>query len=188
MFSTFHLRTLLYGSVLITACLSQSTFARCTKTSVTQTEDSRTAKIIFGNVNLPSQHLMPVGTLIDTTIVPPTAYTYGGANAESLLWTCDKADLDHIYFLVATNGDDRVGGYWDLGAADGLEHVYATYFAYVGLQQRMNGVVLTRYWQRIPIQNYDEDADKIYIRLKHLPNLEASLYRISQLPPAVWIT
>jgi type 1 fimbria pilin len=176
--------TLLYAGLFsVFGLCSTITKAACTQTTVAQTEDSRTAKIIFGNVNLPSKHLLPAGSVIDSKIIPPTAYTYNGANAESLLWTCDKSDLNQIYFLVATNGDDRVGGYWDIGGKDGLEDVYATYFAYVGLRQSMNGVNLTRYWQKIPVQQYDEDENKIFIRLKHLPHLEATLYRISQLAP-----
>ena len=173
----------LLSSISMIAAFTQ-VHAACTKTTVPQTEDSRTAKIIFGKVNLPSTHLLPAGSVIDTKVIPPTAYTYGGANAESLLWTCDKTDLDQIYFLAATNGDDRVGGYWDLGAADGLKDVYATYFANIGLQQSMAGVPLTRIWQKIPITNYDEVNGKIEIRLKHLPALEATLYRISSLPPS----
>ena len=33
-----------------------------------------------------------------------------------------------IYEVFATNGDDRVGGYYDLGAQDGNPNYYATYF------------------------------------------------------------
>lgn len=169
-------------------CISTQTQAACTQTTVAQTEDSYTAKIIFGTVNLPSTHLMPPGTPIDTKVIPPTTYDFNKANAESLLWTCDKADLSKIYFLAATNGDDRVGGYWDLGDADGLKDVFATYFAYVGLHQSMGGISLNRYWQSIPITDYDEENNKILIRLKHLPTLQATLYRISTLPPSTGAT
>lgn len=65
----------------------------------------------------------PVGTVLGKAIVPPTNYTYGSATAASVLWECDASDLPNIYFLVATNGDDRVGGYWDLGAQDGMPNV-----------------------------------------------------------------
>ena len=158
--------------------------AACTQTITAQTEDSYTAKIIFGKTNLPSIHLVPNGSVLDTVSVPPTAYNFGGAHAESELWRCDKSDLGQIHFLAATNGDDRLGGFWDIGGADGLQDVYATYFANIGLHQSMNGVSLTRYWKEIPITNYDEENGKIIIRLKHLPTLQATTYRLSTQPPS----
>ena len=184
----FYMTMLYTGLISAMGLCANMTQAACTQTVVAQTEDSYAAKIIFGNINLPSKHLLPAGSVIDNKVIPPTTYNFSGAHGESLLWTCDKSDLNQIYFLAATNGDDRVGGYWDIGGVDGLQDVYATYFAYVGLKQSMNGINLTRYWKKIPIQQYDEDDKKIYIRLKHLPHLEATLYRISQLPPAYGAT
>jgi type 1 fimbria pilin len=162
---------------------SSQVFATCARTGVSQTEDGRSALINFGTVNLASAYLEPVGTLLASTVVPPTNYTYGGANADSVLWVCDTADLPNIQFLVATNGDDRVGGYWDLGAADGMPNVYATYFQYVGLRQSMAGVTITRFWQAIPVTSYAVVKGKINIRLKDIPPLYAELYRLSQLAP-----
>lgn len=156
--------------------------AACTKSGVTQTEDNRTAQIPFGKVNLTNPYLQPVGSLLATAIVPPTNYTYGGANASSVLWTCDKADLPNVHFLVATNGDDRVGGFYDIGTSDGLPGVYATYFAYVGLKLSMSGITVSRYWQRVPLTSYAESGNKIQIRLQDIPPLQAELYRISSLP------
>ncbi|WP_130803873.1 fimbrial protein [Acinetobacter ihumii] len=170
--------------IVIMSYSSVNTFAACRSTGVSQTEDGRTAPIRFGTVNLTSTYLQPVGTLLAKTIVPPTDYTYGGATATSVLWECDAADLPNIQFLVATNGDDRVGGYWDLGAQDGLSDVYATFFRYIGIKQTMDGVVLTRYWKSLPVRNYVTVGNKIQIRLQDLPTLYAELYRISQIPSA----
>ncbi len=158
-------------------------WSRCTKTSATQTEDDRTAIIPFGKVNLTDTYFMPVGSLLASVVVPPTNYTYGGTTASTVLWECDEADLPGIYFLVATNGDDRVGGYYDLGGVDGLTDVYATWFAYVGLRQTMSGVTLTRYWQKVPLTSWNTTSNgKIQIRLQDIPPLHAELYRISTLP------
>lgn len=169
--------------VFILSLLSFTTHATCTNTLVSQTEDNRTAPIRFGTTNLTSTYLQPVGSLIGKTITPPTDYTYGGANASSILWECDASDLSNLRYLVATNGDDRVGGYWDLGAADGLPNVFATYYKYVGLKLTMNGVVLNRYWQSLPVTNYITVGSKIRIRLQDLPTLYGELYRISRLAP-----
>ncbi|EPC0822137.1 fimbrial protein [Escherichia albertii] len=157
--------------------------ATCTHSGISQTEDGRTAQIPFGKVNMYDTYFSPVGTLLASVVVPATNYTYGGATASSVLWTCDATDLSNIYFLVATNGDDRVGGYYDIGTTDGLSDVYATYFAYTGLRQTMSGVVLTRYWKSVPVTTYaTTSTGKIQIRLQDIPPLQAELYRVSTLP------
>lgn len=168
--------------IFMMGCYTVSAYATCRSTGVSQTEDDRTAPIRFGTVNLTSTYLQPVGTVLGKAIVPPTNYTYGSATAASVLWECDASDLPNIYFLVATNGDDRVGGYWDLGAQDGMPNVYATYFRYIGIKQTMDGVVLTRYWKSLPVRNYVTVGNKIQIRLQDLPTLYAELYRISSIP------
>lgn len=163
-----------------------SSWANCISTGASQTEDERTALISFGRINLNSTYFFPVGSSLGSVIVPPTNYTYGGATASTILWTCSASDLANIYFMVATNGDDRVGGYFDLGTADGLSNVYATNFAYVGLRQTMSGVVLTRFWQKVPVTTYAvnaTDKTKIDIRLQDIPPLQAELFRISSIPP-----
>lgn len=166
--------------VLFTAVLPA--WSRCTRTGISQTEDDRTALIPFGNINLGSAYFAPPGTMLASVVVPPTNYTYGGASGESVLWECDVYDLPDIYFLAATNGDDRVGGYFNLGQYDGLSNVYGTWFAYVGLRQTMSGVTLTRYWKKIPLSSYRQSGSKIQIRLQDIPPLQAELYRISTLP------
>lgn len=168
--------------ILFLGLLSYQASGTCTSSGVSQTEDGRTALIPFGKINLYDTYFYPVGTLISSVVVPPTNYTYGGATASSVLWTCDATDLSNIYFLVATNGDDRVGGYYDIGSTDGLSDVYATYFAYIGIKQTMSGVVLSRYWKKVPVTTYATSGTKIQIRLQDIPALQAELYRVSSLP------
>ncbi|MXJ84453.1 fimbrial protein [Klebsiella michiganensis] len=171
-----------YLPVFLLAGITAPSWATCTSSGISQTEDNRTALIPFGKINLFDTYFSPIGTLLSSVVVPPTNYTYGGATSSSVLWTCDASDLSNIYFLVATNGDDRVGGYYDIGATDGLNDVYATYFAYVGLKQTMSGVVLTRYWKKVPVTTYATSGTKIQIRLQDIPALQAELYRVSSLP------
>jgi len=174
------------GALLLAASfmLPMAGHAACVSSGAGQTEDTRTAQIAFGRVNMTDTYLQPVGTLLASTIVPPTQYTYGGATAATVLWTCDQADLPNLYFLAATNGDDRVGGFWETGAADGLSGVYATWLSYVGVKLTMSGLTLSRYWQRIPLTTYAVSGNRIQIRLQDVPAMQAELYRISSLPPA----
>ena len=174
---------LLFSLSIIFMLTSAIADATCTLTGIAQTEDDRTAMIPFGKINLTDTYLQPVGTLLATVVVPPTNYTFGGANASSVLWECDQADLNGIYFLVATNGDDRVGGFYDIGAVDGLKDVYATWFAWTGLRMTMSGVSISRYWKKVPVTRYaTSSSGKIQIRLQDIPPLQAELYRISTLP------
>jgi len=159
-------------------------WSNCTKPATAQTEDGYSALIPFGKINLTDLYFAPVGSMLSNIVVPPTNYTHGGATGSSVLWECDEADLPNIYFLVSTNGDDRVGGYYDIGGPDGLKDVYATWFAYVGLKQTMSGVVLTRTWKKVPITTYATSGTKIQIRLQDIPPLQAEIYRVSTLPPA----
>jgi hypothetical protein len=144
--------------------------------------------MLFGNVELASTYLQPVGTLLAETTT--LASTRGGWNPETVLWTCTPADLPNIYFLVATNGDDRVGGYWEIGNGhgsainDGMPGVYATFFQYVGIRQTMAGVLLSRYWQKVPVTNYEISGNNLLIKTKHIPPLTSELYRVSSLPPS----
>lgn len=173
---------ILLSSIILVALIQSSAWASCSNKLVGQTEDTRTAIIEFGKINMTDLYFAPVGSLLATTVVPPTNYTSGGATGDSVLWECNVTDLPNIYFLVATNGDDRVGGFHDAGGPDGLTDVYATWFAFVGLKQTMAGVTLGRYWKKVPITSYATQGTKIQIRLQDIPPLHAELYRISTLP------
>lgn len=174
----------LFLSLLCILAFPYSAHARCTSTGASQTEDNRAALLSFGRVNMTDTYFQPVGSILSSIVVPSTAYKYGGATASTVLWECDKADLSSIYFLVATNGDDRVGGFFQIGQNDGLQDVYATKFAYVGLRQTMSGTVLSRYWQKVPVQTYTETSNgKIQIKLSDVPPLQAELIRVSSLTP-----
>ena len=151
--------------------------------------DPYSAQISFGRVNLTSTYLQPVGTPLGTTIVDSATAT--GLNSETVLWQCDLADKDELYEVFATNGDDRVGGYWEIGNGagtstnDGLPGYYATYFPYVGLKltHLNSGKVFTRYWQQSKITQYDVVGNKLQIKPKHLSMVQADLARVSSLPP-----
>jgi len=152
---------------------------------VLDTEDQYAAAIPVGNIHLDDADLQPPGTLLASTVVPPINYTALGATADSVLWVCDLEDLPDVYFLVSTNGDDRVGGHYDVSTLDdpGLPGVHATWFAHVGIKLIMQGVVLSRWYQKVPLSGYDEEDGKIKIRLRHVPMLRAELYRIQSIPP-----
>ncbi|MHC8403409.1 fimbrial protein [Pseudomonas sp. MDT1-17] len=154
-----------------------------------QTTDGSSVQINAGRINLTSTHLQPVGASLANTLV--SAANAPGISAESVLWQCDLRDKDQLYELFATNGAERVGGYWEIGDGagastnDGLPGYFATYFAYVGLKltHLNSGKAFTRQWQQSPITQYDVVGDKILIKAKHLSMVQAELARVSAIPP-----
>ncbi|MHC8346671.1 fimbrial protein [Pseudomonas sp. RT6P73] len=154
-----------------------------------QTNDGSSAQINAGKINLTSTRLQPVGVLLASAVV--SAVNAPGMSADSVLWQCDLADKDQLYELFATNGAERVGGYWEIGdgagasTSDGLPGYFATYFAYVGLKltHLNSGKAFARYWQQSPITQYDVVGQKIQIKAKHLSMVQAELARVSAIPP-----
>lgn len=178
-------RTLLTLTMAMTfAAVMTDVQAKCTRMyNGNQTRDAYSAQLNFGRVNLTSVHLQPVGTPLGTVVVSPASAP--GLNSETVMWECDLSDADDLHELFATNGDDRVGGFWDIGTADGLPNYYATWFPYVAvrLTHVNSGQVYTRYWQQAKITEYDTVGAKIQIKAKHLSMIQAELIRVSSLPP-----
>lgn len=162
-------------------------YANCTrKSSIDAGCDSCGVGIGLGNVNITNAYLQPVGTPLGSTILNITTATrYSSSGAGDLvLYECDASDAGSIYEVFATNGDDRVGGFFDLGTIDGNPDYYATYFPYVGIKlTHMNsGLPITRYWQQSPLTSYATVSDKIQIRVKDFSTIRADLIKISSLP------
>lgn len=139
--------------------------------------------LALGNVNITSNYLQPVGTPLGSSVVNFTSGVRY-SNPDKVLYECDISDANQIYEEFATNGDDRVGGFFDLGKADGNDNYYATYFPYVGvkLTHLYSGMVFTRNWQISPITHYATVGNKIQIRVKDLSPIRADLIKISSLP------
>lgn len=170
--------------LVVTILFHPITWTKCRRTSQLSAADNSSAIIPAGKLNLPNPIFLPNGSLIKSVVVPPTNYTHRGSVASTILWICNKTDLSSMYFLVATNGDDRVGGFWQIGHKDGLSDVYATDLQYVGMKVMFGDVIVTRYYKKVPLTTYEISGDKINIRLADLPTAVVELYRVSELPPA----
>ncbi|WP_392566615.1 fimbrial protein [Utexia brackfieldae] len=138
----------------------------------------------FGKVNLTNSYLQPVGSILATSIFDfTTGVRYPDPN--KVLYQCDVSDIGQIYEQFVTNADDRVGGFFDLGATDGNPNFFATYFPYVGIKltHMRSGTVFTRNYQSVPLTSYETVGTKINIRVKDLSPIKAELIRLSTLPP-----
>ncbi|CAI8811120.1 fimbrial protein [Pseudomonas zeae] len=184
--------TKVFAGVLLVVSLLWAAQARAVCEQVyngVQTSDGSSAQINIGRISLSSTHLQPVGSSLGSTLV--SLASAPGLSAETVLWQCDVKDKNQIFELFATNGADRVGGHWEIGAGagtsanDGLPGYFATYFGYVALKltHLNSGKVFTRYWQQSPINQFDVVGEKIQIKAKHLSMVQAELARVSALPP-----
>jgi len=164
--------------------LSAASWAKCDiKGPTTTTNDQSAAKIRFGRVNMTHPMLQPPGTLLDRTVVPAHHFNAGGP--DTVLWECDMVDVQNnaVHFMVATNGRDKVGGFWDIGGQDGLFAVYATWWRNVGIRMTMAGVTVARRWAAVPLTSYQQSGNKARIRVRDIPDMVVELFRISRLPP-----
>lgn len=137
----------------------------------------------LGKVNLTSAYLQQVGTPLGTSIFSfSNSATFPDPNR--VLYECDVTDIGNIFEVFATNGDDRLGGYYDLGKIDGNPDYYATAFPYVGIRLTHldSGKAFTRYWQSAPITRYAIVGNKIQIRVKDFSTIKADLIKLSSLP------
>lgn len=177
------LRLALWGSLLMGISLPAA--ARCTR--VTPTIDSGCdacgVGMGLGRINMTSAYLQPAGTPLGSSVFNFTSgVRYPDPN--KVLYQCDTSDVGQIFEVFATNGDDRVGGYFDVGAFDGHPNYFATYFPYVGIRLTHldSGKVFTRYWQAAPITRYATVGNKIQIRVKDLSPIRADLIRVRVIP------
>lgn len=179
------IRIILLNIVLLT---SLSANALCKKGPDFQRseEDSYGLSLAMGTINVSSLEIQPVGSPLGSNIVnfsQNPRYT----SPDNVLWVCDIADKDNIFEIIATNGDDRNGGFFDLGSIDGYPNYYGTLFEHVALRltHLNSGTVFTRQYQRIPMKNYQvsPDGTQIYIRVKDFSPIRADLIRVSSTSP-----
>lgn len=156
-------------------------------TQYLETDDASAAKMRFGTVQLMDEAVQAAGSTMAAITVPPTEYKARNTTAETILYQCDIGDENNITYLVSNNADDAYSGGYEVPTADsgGQTGVFYTGFRRVGLKLTMEGKVINKYWQAVPVSNYDTGngtngcpAGKICIRLKHIPNLQAELIRI----------
>lgn len=177
---------LFFSIVFLSLCYTLPSYATCTRVSPTVDAgcDTCGVGIGLGRVNLTSAYLQPVGTpLGSSTFNLTSGVRY--SDPDQVLYQCAASDAGSIYEVFATNGDDRVGGYYDLGATDGYPNYFATYFPYVGIKltHLNSGLEFTRYWQQYPIKSYATTSDGyIQIRVKDFSSVRADLIKISSLP------
>lgn len=83
--------------------------------------------LALGRINVSSIDVQPEGTVLASSVVRFSDNPLY-SSPDNILWVCDISDKNNIFEIIATNGDDRYGGYWDMGQASGNPNVYGTLF------------------------------------------------------------
>ena len=171
--------------IVLLSLYSVTAEARCVRKNTTATgADKSGLGTGLGNINMTSAYLQPIGTILGSSV---TSWSQSPLfpDPDTVLYECDLADKNDIYELFATNGDDRHGGFHDIGKIDGYENYFATWFPYTAIKfTHMNsGKPFTRFWQQTPITTYGTDNGKIQIRVRDISAMKVDLIKVSTIPP-----
>jgi type 1 fimbria pilin len=144
--------------------------------------DYHTASLGVGRINIISNYLQPVGGVLAVGMSNYSTIRSGGlANLgeEDIILTCtSQSDKAALGWGFATNGDSRIGGFYEI---PGFPGYYATQFPYVAIKLTFadTGEVFSRYWQRssMPVQTENTANGGFVVKKKHLPKVVATLIK-----------
>ncbi|EKT65561.1 fimbrial protein [Providencia burhodogranariea] len=173
-----------YAITLVILLFSSYTYSSCSGVlgrSVTGWDFS-TASIGVGRVNIISNYLQPIGTVLATGISNYNTIRNGGLgnlSDDSIVLTCTSPnDKNNLAWAYATNGDSRIGGFYEIPGYPGY---YATQFPYVAIKLSFadTGEVFSRIWTKSSVNVVTEDTSNggFVIRKKHIPKVIATLVK-----------
>ncbi|RAY88587.1 hypothetical protein DP190_00455 [Enterobacter cloacae] len=171
------------GLLLLSLLLITTTFnasATCVRKDFSDSGgDLYGTSLRLGNINLTSDDLQPVGTVLATSVVNLFP-SVGLTNPDTVMFECDLADANNIYQAFATNGDSNVGGFTNFG-----DNYFQTFFRYTALKLTNveSGVEFTRIWQKVPITHYATVGNKIQIRGRDFSPIRAELIKTDKYDP-----
>lgn len=147
--------------------------------------DYDTASIGVGRINIISNYLQPIGTTLAVGISNYNTIRKGGLSNLSdndVVLTCtSQSDKNNLAWAFATNGDSRIGGFYEIPGYPGY---YATQFPYVAIKLSFadTGEVFSRQWKKssVPVETENTSNGGFVIRKKHIPKVIASLVKWSQ--------
>lgn len=176
------------GFLIFIACITSSAaYASCSgllKGKGTFGYDYDTASLGVGRINIFSNYLQPVGTVLATGISNYNTITQGAlANTsdDTVVLTCTaQSDKTNLAWAFATNGDSRIGGFYEIPGNPGY---YATQFPYVAIKLAFadTGEIFTRTWQKSTAAVVTEDTSDggFVIRKRDIPKIVATLVKWS---------
>lgn len=167
-------------------CTALPSYAQCVWKGANIGGDNYGASLQLGNINMTSNHIQPVGSILASSIISLVPARFW-PDPEAVIYECDLADKDSLFEVFATNGDSNVGGYTNMGS-----NYFQTFFPYTALKliHVDSGIEFTRIWQQVPLRKYDVVGNKIQIKGKHFSQIRAELKKIGLVDrtpgPATW--
>jgi len=170
----------LLTTLLLTLLISPWVQANCVRNVGVAGYDAYGMNVGIGNINITDNYIQPPGTIIASSVVT-YAPGFSYPSPDTVIYTCDKTDIGNIFEMFATNGDDRVGGFFPIGTEDGLTNFYQTRIQYTGIRltHLNSGQPFLRTWQQFPITSYLEDGTKIKIRAKDFSAIKVEIAKVS---------
>ncbi|XKM13442.1 fimbrial protein [Orbaceae bacterium ac157xtp] len=163
---------------IITASINS--YAYCYRNIPKAGDDTAGINVGVGTVNVTDNYIQPPGSIIASSVIN-YAPSFSYPSPDTVVYTCDLEDRDKIYEIFATNGDDLHGGFYTVGAEDGLSGFYQSKIRYTGIKlTHLNtGITFTKYWQQYPITSYLVDGNKIKIRAKDFSAVKVEIAKVS---------
>ncbi|WP_235801371.1 fimbrial usher protein StbD [Yersinia pekkanenii] len=128
-------------------------------------------------------NFQPDGTLLAAATSDFTTFAMNnGYNPEQVLFRCAAADVDQLFEMYATNGDNAFSGHNEDGAIGGnVPSGYATYVSNVVIRHTnlSTGEYYSRFWKGRRLTDLDKDSTgRILVKAKNFSNLYTELFRI----------
>ncbi|OWF76621.1 fimbrial protein [Yersinia rohdei] len=193
-----HLR-LITGMMLVIGLGSSSAWSACTKITAqnqlgagdgTASAWAGSLDNNNGSLGLPgiidlstNANFQPDGTLLAAATSNFTTFALNtGYDPERVLFRCAAADVDQLYEMYATNGDNDFAGKNEDGAIAGnVPSGFATYVrnVVIRLTNLSTGEYYARQWKGRRLTDLDTDSTgRILVKAKNFSNLYTELFRV----------
>ncbi|WP_146136791.1 fimbrial protein [Marinobacter shengliensis] len=143
-------------------------------------------------INIMSNYLQPMGSVIAaSTVVPSQSFSGGQAGSpDDVLYYCEtQEDVDNFRVTFATNGDNRYSGEFEVPEYPGA---YYTLWHNVAFRATLTetGQVVNRLYQEFPAKPiYNPDTDRYEFYFRQLSPLAVELIKVPGRPPGgIWDT
>lgn len=187
------------GTMLLIGLFSTSAWSACTRITAqsqlgagdgTASAWSGSLDNNNGSLGLPgvidlstAANFQPDGTLLAAATSDFTTFALNtGYDPERVLFRCAAADVDQLFEMYATNGDNDYGGKNEDGAIAGnVPSGFATYVrnVVIRLTNLSTGEYYSRLWKGRRLTGLDTDSTgRILVKAKNFSNLYTELFRI----------
>ncbi|CQJ51673.1 putative fimbrial usher protein StbD [Yersinia intermedia] len=195
------------GMILFIGLCSTSAWSTCTRITIqsqlgagdgTASDWAGSLDYNNGSLGLPgiidlstAANFQPDGTLLAAATSDFTTFALNtGYDPNRVLFRCDAADVDQLFEMYATNGDNDYSGKYEDGAIAGnVPSGFATLVSNVviRLTNLSTGEYYSRLWKGRRLTGLDKDSTgRILVKAKNFSNIYTELFRIDYVRPGTY--